>query len=102
MKQLNATTGRALVDAFEQRSVSVKQFCEAQGISYAVLKYWRSRIAELDAQDVGSFVQIEAASPTPADVSRAAAVAILPNGVRIAFEQSGDVTATIVAALSRC
>jgi len=100
MKQLNPTTGRALVDAFTQSDLSVKQFCVEQGVSYAVLKYWRSRIAELDAEQAGAFVQVETSGSV--DPSSAAAVVVLPNGVRLAFQQSVAVTPALIAALSQC
>ena len=103
MKPMNPKAGRALVAAFERSSKRVGAFCEERGVSYAVLKYWRNRIAELDDQPSHAFVQIEAtAEPRINQELPAAAVLILPNQTRIAFQKSSDVTPSLIEALSRC
>lgn len=107
MKQMNPAAGRALVAAFELRTGRVMEFCETQGVSYATLKYWRTRIAELDAQDgeadttqpLSSFVQVTASSVA---TSTAAVVVILPNQVRFIFQHSCDVHTALVEALAQC
>lgn len=101
MTHMNPTAGRALIAAFERSSKRVMKFCEDQGVSYAVLKYWRNRIAELDEQQSSGFVQVET-KQSPDQESNAAAMAILPNGVRIAFQKSHDVTIGVIEALARC
>ncbi len=114
MKQMNPAAGRALVDAFECRTGRVMEFCETQGVSYAVLKYWRNRIAELDtlnaepstAPSERSFVQVTVPSATMqhahAVVDTAAVVVILPNHVRFVFQHSRDVHSDIIEALAQC
>ncbi len=105
MKPMNPKAGRALVTAFERSTKRVGVFCEERGVSYAVLKYWRNRIAELDDQQSHAFVQVESTPTTSTPGNQelpAAAVVILPNQTRIAFQQSSDVTPTLIEALSRC
>lgn len=108
MKPMNPKAGRALVTAFERSTKRVGAFCEERGVSYAVLKYWRNRIAELDDQQSHAFVQIESTATTTSTSTLgnqelpAAAVVILPNQTRIAFQQSSDVTPSLIEALSRC
>ncbi len=105
MNRMNPAAGRALVAAFERSSKRVGVFCEERGVSYAVLKYWRGRIAELDERtDNRAFVQVATLPDAGGTASEAyaAVVAILPNNVRLAFRQSGDVDAALIEALAQC
>ncbi len=105
MNRMNPAAGRTLVAAFERSSKRVGVFCEEHGVSYAVLKYWRGRIAELDAcTNSGTFVQVAALPKAvgEASESNAAVVAILPNNVRIAFRHGSDVNTSVIEALAQC
>ena len=103
MRQMNPTTGRALVSAFERSDKRVMHFCEVQGISYAVLKYWRNRIAEIDQQKKTAFVKVEVPpKERPIGNVEVAAMVILPNQARIAFQNSSDLTPQLIEAFARC
>ena len=109
MNRMNPTAGRALVTAYERSSKRVGAFCKERGVTYAVLKYWRGRLADLDAQTKESDAFVQVAVSPQADTAidtdlhnNTAAIVVLPNNVRIAFHHSSDITVDVIKALATC
>lgn len=49
-KNMTEADGRALLDLWQASGHGPKQFCSEHGLSLHRFKYWRKRIAKLDAQ----------------------------------------------------
>ena len=87
-KQLRLSRGSALVKACQESGLSVKDWCEMNGITKDTYYYWKRKLKDLclDQMDMPSFVDIsgESLPQTPAAPTgpEASASLILP-GFRI-------------------
>ena len=94
-KQLRLSRGSALVKAAQESGLSIKDWCERNGITKYTYYYWKRKLKDLclDQMDIPSFVDISgelpSQSPTPQREPEVSASVIL-QGLRIDVYESAS------------
>lgn len=101
-KNMTEADGRALLELWRASGHGPKQFCAERGLSLHRFKYWRKRVAKLDAQAAeendGGFVELSI-EPRSSSVLPPTLV-VAPTGWRV--ETSAPISEVLRAVINAC
>lgn len=73
----------ALINEFEDSSLSGREFCETKGLVPSTFYYWKKKKARNESPGSGGFIAI-----SPNTVKNGSLELIYPNGIRLRLEVS--------------